>query len=54
MNGNSVVYESAFESPQVKLSASRLGINSRSDVSVKAALGGVKLKTFQLAETENN
>jgi hypothetical protein len=50
MNGNSVVYESAFESPQARLSASRLNVNSQSNVSVKAALAGVKLKTIQVSQ----
>lgn len=50
MNGSNIVYEPSFENPNVKLSASRLKVNSQSAVSVKAALGSLKLKTIQAPE----
>ena len=47
MDGNSMVYESSYESPVVKRYNSKLNVNNKSDVSINAAMGRIKLSTLK-------
>eukprot|EP00347_Sterkiella_histriomuscorum_P000304 403376396 len=50
MDGNSMVYQSSYESPVVKRYNSKLNINNKSDVSINAAMGRIKLSTLKQSE----